>query len=151
MLVNHSFTHDTALGDDPSIAHARREVTEMDALLNAEIGDWGPRWFRPSGRGGELGAHIFSPPAVCELQSLGYSVLLWNSVPRDWEDPAGWVETALRTINSQAHTVLVLHDLNTGAMEHLPKFLDTLLEQRHTVTTALPSDCVPIKRRENLA
>lgn len=148
ILVNHSFTHGRALGDDPSAAHAAREVTEMDALLGAEIGDWGPRWFRPFGRGGDLGQHIFSPPAVQALQALGYSVLLWNSVPRDWVDPVGWAETALRTINSQEHTVLVLHDLDTGAMEHLPMFLDALLAQGHTITTELPIDCVPMMSGE---
>jgi len=143
-LVNHSFTHGVALGDDISDVHASHEVTDMHDLLEEKLGDWGIRWFRPFGRGGELGKHIFSVPAVQQLQALEYSVLLWNSVPRDWEDIDGWLETALADIDNQDHTVVVLHDLNTGAMKHLPRFLDTLLERGDTITTELPAACTPI-------
>lgn len=149
-LVNHSFTHGVALGDDASLSHATHEVTDMHALLADKLGNWGERWFRPFGRGGEIGEHIFSQPAVHQLQSLDYSVLLWNSVPRDWEDQDGWVETALKDIDSQDHTVIVLHDLNTGAMEHLPLFLDTLLERGDTITTALPDSCTPMVNGKQL-
>lgn len=144
-LVNHSLTHTTALGDDPSPSHATREVCEMDALLDDTLGDWGEKWFRPSGRGGELGKHVFSKPALDQLQALRYSLLLWNCVPRDWEDHTGWVDTALQAIDSQDHTVIVLHDLDTGAMDLLPHFLDTLLARGDIFTTTLPIDCVPMR------
>lgn len=144
-IVNHSLTHGTALGDDPSLLHATREVTDMHALMAAKLGAWGEPWFRPFGRGGVLGRHVLSEPAVEQLRSLGYSVLLWNCVPRDWEDRRGWVDTALKQIDSQDHTVVVLHDLDTGAMDHLPRFLDALAARGDTVTTAVPDDCVPMR------
>ena len=106
-LVNHSYTHDVALGDDPTVAHARREIADTHALMNDKLGNWGRHWFRPFGRGGEWGEHLLSQPAVKELQAHSYSVLIWNCVPRDWEDPTGWVETALTEIEAQDHTVLV--------------------------------------------
>ncbi len=149
-LVNHSFTHGVALGDDPSLVHATREVTDMHSLLDNKLGDWGARWFRPFGRGGALGRHVLSTHAVDELQSLDYSLLLWNCVPRDWEDKNGWVDTALKEIDLQDHTVIVLHDLNTGAMDHLPQFLDALLERGETITTTLPDDCVPMRNGEQV-
>ena len=144
-LVNHSLTHGVALGDDPSSTHARAEVTEMHSLMADTIGSWGDAWFRPFGRGGEIGPHIFSEAAVQELGSHDYSVLLWNSVPRDWEQPKNWVDQALEDISQQDHTVVVLHDLPTGAMLELPRFLDAVLEAGHEVTLDLPDDCVPMR------
>lgn len=143
-LVNHSLSHGVALGDDPSPEHAIREVTDMHTLMRETLGNWGDPWFRPFGRGGEIGAHILSEAAVSELAKLEYSVLLWNNVPRDWEDTRGWVETALHDIKANDHTVVVLHDLNTGAMDELPGFLDSLLELGYEVTNTFPRDCVPM-------
>lgn len=145
LLVNHSLTHGVALGDDPSASHARREIAQMHALMTESLGDWGESRFRPFGRGGELGQHIFSPAAVAELSRLNYSVVLWNCVPRDWEDPRGWVETALEQIEGSTHAVVVLHDLATGAMDQLPRFLDALLMRQADITMTLPDDCVPMR------
>jgi peptidoglycan/xylan/chitin deacetylase (PgdA/CDA1 family) len=144
-LVNHSLTHGTALGDDPGTEHARREIRDMHLLLDDTLGASGDRWFRPFGRGGEIGTHILSQPAVSELHALGYSLLLWNCVPRDWEDITGWVDVALRTISANDHTVVVLHDLDTGAMDALPGFLDALLGRGDRFSLDLPRSCVPIR------
>lgn len=144
-LVNHSLTHNIALGDNPCFAHASREIKAAHSLLNDQLGDWGEHWFRPFGRGGEMGRHLLSKHAVQDLETLDYSLLLWNSVPRDWEDTHGWVNTALNDIEAQGHTVIVLHDLNTGAMDQLGKFLDALLERGDIVTQDLPANCVPMR------
>lgn len=145
-LVNHSLTHVTALGDDPSVDHARAEVLEMHNLLEDLVGEWGEQWFRPFGRGGSLGPRIFSQASLQLFADLDYSVMLWNSVPRDWEDIDGWVESALSDIDTLRHTVVVLHDLPTGAMAHLPRFLDLVEQRGIEITAELPHDCVPIRR-----
>ena len=145
VLVNHSLTHGVALGDDPSPEHAAREIKDAHDVLAAKLPAWPPRWFRPFGRGGELGPHLLSRTGMAHFADLGYSVLLWNSVPRDWEDPDGWVETALAQLRALDHAVVVLHDLATGAMDHLGYFLDEMLTH-HQTTMALPHDCVPIER-----
>lgn len=145
VLVNHSLTHRVPLGDDPSPAHAAREVSDMHDLMENLLDREGERWFRPFGRGGVLGNHVLSVPAVQELRRLEYSVLLWNSVPRDWVEPDGWVENALSDIEANDHTVVVLHDLATGAMDHLPRFLETLLQRGDEITTELPNSCVPMR------
>lgn len=144
-IVNHSMTHKTPLGDDPSAAHAQREVVDADLLLSTEVGQWGTPWFRPFGRGGLLGPHVFSEAALEVFRARGYSVVLWNSVPRDWEDTTGWVETALADIARQDHTVVVLHDVPTGAMDHLERFLDELDARDVEVTLDLADDCVPMR------
>ena len=147
-IVNHSMTHQVPLGDDPSADHAYREIVEAGGVLDEAVGQWGARWFRPFGRGGLLGPHVFSDPALALFREHGYSVVLWNSVPRDWEDHEGWVDTALRDIDGHDHTVVVLHDLPTGAMEHLPRFLDEVAARDVEVTLDLPPDCVPVASGE---
>ena len=147
-IVNHSLTHHRPLGDDPSDQHAQREIVEMHSLMDDTLGDWGDRWFRPFGRGGELGPHLFSDASLATLTELSYSVLLWNSVPRDWEDPLGWVETALADVITQDHTVLVLHDLPTGAMNRLPEFLDKVDQLGVEITNDVPDECVLMRSGE---
>ena len=49
--------------------------------------------------------------------------VLWNAIPRDWADPDGWAEVALEQCLAQPRTLLVLHDLPTGAMRHLGGFI----------------------------
>ncbi|MGB7183974.1 MAG: polysaccharide deacetylase family protein [Burkholderiaceae bacterium] len=143
-IVNHSMNHKTPLGEDLSAAHAQTEVRNMHDLMNTELGDWGELWFRPFGRGGALGPHVFSQAAVNELTAMQYSVLMWNNVPRDWVDPDGWVETALEKIARTEHTVIVLHDLPTGAMDHLPRFIEELNSRSIEITSEVPADCVPM-------
>ncbi|MEM7018256.1 MAG: polysaccharide deacetylase family protein [Pseudomonadota bacterium] len=145
-LVNHSLTHQVPLGNDASVEHATREIREMHELMETSLGNWGEYWFRPFGRGGQLGPHLFSQAALNIFEELNYSALLWNSVPRDWEDTNGWVETALKDVEANEHTVVVLHDLPTGAMTQLPRFLDELERLNVLVTDALPADCIPIRK-----
>lgn len=144
-LVNHSLTHTTPLGECASETHARAEIHDMHTLMHTLLGEWGELWFRPFGREGALGPHVFSPAALAQFRALEYSVMLWNSVPRDWVDPVGWVDRALGEIAARDHTLVVLHDIDSGAMKHLPRFLDTLLDQGVTFTFELPSDCVPVR------
>ncbi len=54
--------------------------------------------------------------------------VLWNAVPRDWEDPRGWAEVALAQCLAQPWTLLVLHDLPTGAMGRLDIFIERVLD-----------------------
>ena len=55
------------------------------------------------------------------------------------------MSTALDHTAAQRHTVIVLHDLDTGAMAHLEEFLDASLARGDVFTTELPSDCVPMR------
>jgi len=100
--------------------------------------------FRPNG-GGVSGPHLLSAAAANYLATQGYTVVTWNSVPRDWEAPsAGWVDRALRDIRRQDWTLLVLHDRgDTGAMDHLPRFLEAALKETEVVSD-FPPDCMPM-------
>lgn len=137
-IGNHTLTHTTPLGDDPDADYARREIDEAQALIGDLAHD--RRWFRPAGGGGHIGPHLFSPAAADILRAGGYTCVLWSSVPRDWEDPVGWVDTALAHVDRLDHAVVVLHDLPTGAMDALPKFLDALADQEVEIVQEFPPD-----------
>ncbi|MFB9466692.1 polysaccharide deacetylase family protein [Streptomyces cinereospinus] len=141
---NHSMTHTTSPGESPGWETVQREISDMQQLLGSLAGD--EKLFRPFGGGGHLGPHLFSEEAVEHLTAEQYTVALWNSVPRDWEDPDGWCERALLDIQRRPWMLLVLPDVAADAMKHLPTFLDRVLESQVEITPDLPADCVPIRR-----
>jgi peptidoglycan-N-acetylglucosamine deacetylase len=141
---NHTMTHDLPLGVDSSPGTLRREIGATQEMLAWNDGQ--ERLFRPAGSGGALDRRLFSPPAVDYLTEHGYSVVLWNSVPRDWEAPDTWVEAALADVARQDWTVMVLHDLPTGAMDHLPAAIDAIREGGAQFEQSFPESCVPIVR-----
>jgi peptidoglycan/xylan/chitin deacetylase (PgdA/CDA1 family) len=139
-IGNHTMTHSVPFGDGGDA------VSEIDATQEL-IGDFAhsSRWFRPFGRGGVLDERLLSDIAVAHLQDGGYSCVLWNSVPRDWEDPEAWIDRALADVEANEWTVVVLHDLPTGAMTALPRFLDELESRGAEIVQDFPDTCVPIR------
>jgi peptidoglycan/xylan/chitin deacetylase (PgdA/CDA1 family) len=139
-IGNHTYTHSAPFGaQDAATARAEIERTEglLDGLAHPD------RLFRPMGGGGKLDRRLFSRPALDALAAGGYSVVLWDRLPRDWEDPDGWVDRALELPGS----VLVLHDVATGAMDHLERFLDRAQEAGIEFEQDL-SACMPVRRGE---
>lgn len=147
-IGNHTQSHTVELGatDDPG-APAAEIGAAQDAL--AELAD-PERLFRPYGAGGVLGPRLLSPAAVDYLCRGGFTCVLWNSVPRDWEDPEGWPERALDDALDRAWTLVVLHDVPTGAMKALPRFLDRALDAGLEIVQDFPEACVPIRRGERV-
>ena len=142
-IGNHTLTHTVELGASADESAPAREIGAAQDALGALAAP--ERWFRPYGAGGVLGPRLFSPAAVRYLTEGAYSCVLWNSVPRDWENPAGWPERALADLERQDWTLVVLHDIPSGAMRALPSFLDGVLERDVEITHELPPACVPIR------
>jgi peptidoglycan-N-acetylglucosamine deacetylase len=88
------------------------------------------------------------PLVVDYLTGHQHSCVLWNAIPRDWADPDGWADRALEQCRSQPWTLLVLHDLPTGAMNHLERFLDRAARAGARFHQDFPLDCVPIRSGE---
>jgi hypothetical protein len=103
------------------------------------------RWFRPFGGGGNLDDRLLKPSVVEHLAAGGYSCVLWNAIPRDWNDPDGWVDRALTQCRVQAWSLMVLHDLPGGAMRHLESFLDRAADAGAHFRQEFPENCVPIR------
>jgi peptidoglycan/xylan/chitin deacetylase (PgdA/CDA1 family) len=136
-IGNHTLTHPRPLGETRD---ARAEIEAAQAELGALAHP--DRLFRPSGAGGAIEPGLLSRDAVDALLAGGYTCVLWNAVPGDWEDQ-GWVETALRQVNEHEWTLLVLHDVAGAAAERLEEFLDRVDAD---FRQDFPPDCVPIRR-----
>lgn len=142
-IGNHTYTHLVPLGQSRESGAAVREIQRTDSLL----GDLAhPRlFFRPFGNGGDLTSGLLNREALSYLQSRGHTCVLWNAVPEDWIYPTGWVERALGLCFAHEHSVLVLHDLPTGAMSYLDEFLDRSRARGAVFTQEFPRDCVLIE------
>jgi peptidoglycan-N-acetylglucosamine deacetylase len=148
-IGNHTMTHSTPLGRVSDSAKVIDEILDTQALI-AELAH-PDRLFRPFGGGGELGPHLLSEAAVEVLKNEKMTCVLWNAIPRDWEDPRGWAEVALAQCLAQPWTLLVLHDLPTGAMGRLRIFIDRVLDHGGRFRQDFPRECVPIVRGEVVA
>lgn len=143
-IGNHTWTHSIPLGrrSEPDIAEVEigRTQEQMGDLVHPD------HFFRPFGGGGLIGPHLMNEGVLSFLQAGGYTCVLWNSIPRDFADPDGWVETALAQCEAQPWTLMVLHDLPNGATRHLPRFLDAVVARGGRIRQDFPPDCVPITR-----
>lgn len=144
-IGNHTMYHQVPLGEAPQpAAAALEEIDGTQALLGDLIHP--DRLFRPFGRGGALGPHLLSRAALDRLVAGAYTVVLWNSIPRDWAEPDTWVETALAHCRAQPWTLMVLHDLPTGAMRHLARFIGLARDAGAQFRQDFPPACVPLAR-----
>jgi peptidoglycan-N-acetylglucosamine deacetylase len=143
-IGNHTRTHLTRLGDIDNDAAAL--VREIDGCQKELDGLGAARLFRPYGRGGTIDEHLLGPNGLAYLAKTGYTCVLWNSVPRDWERPTDWVEEALKQIAAQTWSLVVLHDTGTGAMRQLPAFLAALADAEVEVVTGFPPSCLVLER-----
>jgi peptidoglycan/xylan/chitin deacetylase (PgdA/CDA1 family) len=147
-IGNHTMTHSTPLGRMTDPARVIAEIVEAQALIDELAHP--DRLFRPFGGGGELGPHLLNAAALDVLKREKMTCVLWNAIPRDWENPRGWAEVALAQCLAQPWTLLVLHDLPTGAMGRLKIFIERLRDHGAEFRQDFPPQCVPIRRGEVL-
>ncbi|WP_213955568.1 polysaccharide deacetylase family protein [Variovorax sp. dw_954] len=143
-IGNHTYTHDVPLGETTDPDAPLKEIGRTQDLIGRIAHP--DRLFRPFGGGGVLGTHLLSPEAFELLKTNRYTCVFWNSIPRDWEDPDGWVETALAQARRLEWALTVLHDYETGAMRNLEAYLDKALAEGFTFRQEFPPDCVPMVR-----
>jgi peptidoglycan-N-acetylglucosamine deacetylase len=145
-IGNHTMNHLHQFGDVDDRTYAVGEIDAAQAVIGDLAGE--ERLFRPYGGGGVLSRRVLTQEAVSHLQEGGYTCVLWNSVPRDWERPDEWIEPCLRDVEQNDWTVVVVHDQATGAMRHLPRLLESLHEREIEIRQDFPDSCVPIRRGE---
>jgi peptidoglycan-N-acetylglucosamine deacetylase len=140
-IGNHTWSHSLPFG----LMAADAARSEFDRTQQA-IGELvhRHRFFRPYGQGGNLDNRLLSRPAVEHLARQQATVVLWSALPRDWQDPDGWVDRALDQIAAQPWSLMVLHDLPTGAMRHLGRFLELVAERGGRIRQDFPPDCMPM-------
>ena len=140
LVGNHSATHTIALGELGDDHAIDLEIDGCERLLDGLRSV--PPLFRPFGNGGALDHRLLDRHAVKRLNEGGYRTVLWNCVPHDWDDPTGWVDTAIEHVKSTAHTVIVLHDTPNSCADRLPELLDRLAALDVLYTQDIPDTCV---------
>jgi peptidoglycan-N-acetylglucosamine deacetylase len=141
-IGNHTFSHAAPLGEryepDAAAAEIGRAQDLIGELAHAR------RYFRPNGGGGHLDRRLLSNVALDYLVAGRFTCVLWNAVPGDWREPDAWKERALKACEARAWALLVLHDLPTGAMRHLKRFLDEVDHRGGKIQQEFPPECVPL-------
>jgi peptidoglycan-N-acetylglucosamine deacetylase len=148
-IGNHTMTHSQPLGRITDPARSIAEIVDAQALIGELAHP--DRLFRPFGGGGEIGRHLLNEASLNVLKEERMTCVLWNAIPRDWADPRGWAEVALSQCLAQPWTLLVLHDLPTGAMGRLKIFIDRVLDHGGEFRQDFPPQCVPLRRGEPTA
>lgn len=143
-IGNHSMTHRVPLGDNSRPDAVAREIVAAQEVI-------GPlahpdKFFRPFGGGGHLDRRLLTPAARDYLIREEFTCVLWNVVPRDWEDAEAWVDRALQACMAEPQVLLVLHDYLLAAMNNLDGFIQQLKDQGHSIAQEFPAVCVPIVR-----
>jgi peptidoglycan/xylan/chitin deacetylase (PgdA/CDA1 family) len=141
-IGNHTWSHVTPLGQLTDVNETEAEI----ARTQAEIGSLAhPRkFFRPFGGGGNLDERLLNAAALDLLKRERFTCVLWNSIPRDWEDTDGWVARALSQAVVQPWTLAVLHDLPTGAMKNLDRFIGEAKDRGARFRQDFPPECLPL-------
>jgi len=139
---NHSLTHSIPLGRLQDPAQAVGEISQTQARLEA-LGVT-TKYFRPFGGGGHINPDLLHPACIDHLAREGYTCVLWNCVPRDWEAPSEWAGRALADLTARPWTVLVIHDKPNGAMDHLCEFILRARALGAEFTAEFPAECTPI-------
>lgn len=142
-IGNHTFNHIVPLGLSLEKGVATSEIERTEQL----IGDLAHprRFFRPFGGGGQLGPGLFNREALRHLQDNAYTCVLWNVIPEDWKRPEGWVERGLALSFAQSHALVVLHDLPTGAMRELDRFISAARDRGAIFQQEFPASCLPLE------
>ncbi len=143
-IGNHTWSHTTPLGEMVDAAESIDEIARTETALGAVADP--QKLFRPFGRRGARGPHLLSKASFRYLIAEQYTCVLWNCVPRDWNDDNGWVDRAMTQIDSQASPLLVLHDIAGAAARRLDDFLVAALGAGHCFVTDVPDSEIIIDR-----
>jgi peptidoglycan/xylan/chitin deacetylase (PgdA/CDA1 family) len=152
-IGNHSYNHVYSLGDiDRADAFDVEVTSTFDVLGDLAHPD---RLFRPFCNAGRLDDRVFKRVDVDRMLSSGCTCVLFNSIPRDWNDGTGWVQRALDDIETRPWSTVVLHDIpgypdgvDERPMRRLDDFIVAARDAGHEFVQAYSPDCVLAERGE---
>lgn len=145
-IGNHTWSHPAPFGQWADRQDPTSEIVRTQDLMGSLAHP--DRFFRPPGGGGYLDRRLLSAKALRCIRSQGMTLVLWNAIPRDWEDPDNWPAAGLEQCRRNERSLMVLHDTDTGAMRNLPRFIGSVLDAGGRFRQRFPPDCVPILRGE---
>lgn len=145
LVGNHTWSHSLPFGESTRPGFARSEILRTQETIRqfATV----PPLFRPIGAapGAIVDDRLLNDEALQTLVDGGFTTVLWNVVPHDWERPHDWTEGAIESCRVVEHAVVVLHDGYPDGMDLLPGFLDDLLAEGTEFRTDFPVSCTPIR------
>jgi peptidoglycan/xylan/chitin deacetylase (PgdA/CDA1 family) len=147
-IGNHTFFHAYSLGDidrdDAVEFEFEPTFVALGKLADPE------RLVRPYCYGGVLDQRVFKTADVEAIRAAGYTCVLYNSVPHDWEG-GDWDQRALDDLPKRDWTTMVLHDVawNPGGPADQPiaklgNFIKAAKAAGYEFTQAFSPDAVPI-------
>jgi peptidoglycan/xylan/chitin deacetylase (PgdA/CDA1 family) len=142
-IGNHTFSHSVPLGESSDPVLPQAEIGRLHDIIAPYVAGR-PKLFRPHGRMGAIGPHLLSTHARDYLVENAYTCVIWNSLPRDWENRDNWDAIALNQCLSQDWSVVVVHDHRLGAVTRLPHFIDLIQQHGGRFRQDFPGSCTPI-------
>lgn len=142
-IGNHTYTHETPLGRQKGADVAEREIARTERLIGSLAHP--DKFFRPFGGGGAIGQHLLSSDVLQHLQAEQYTCVLWNVIPRDWEDGETWPERAMALMLDQAESLVVLHDIAGLQISQLERFIGLVRDGGGRFEQQFPRECVPFR------
>lgn len=139
LIGNHTWSHSVAFGDQPDAAFARSEIDRTQALIGEFAGQ--EKLFRPFGKYGLLGRHLFSRSALSYLREQSYTTISWTAVPGDWYRP-DWDRDFETQFAAQDWSVVVLHDFEDACLARLPDFIARLQDRGVELRQDFPESVV---------
>ncbi len=115
-IGNHTFSHPSLT--KLTAAEVEEEILKTENLLGGLLGEH--KLIRPP-----FGAHNQVVDAI--FQRLGYTSVLWNVDPRDWDkefQPTGWIDSAVEQISKRAHSTMLTHDIHKSTVDNFKTFID---------------------------
>lgn len=143
-IGNHSWSHPAPFGACRDRRQVESQILRTERLLSPLARP--ERLFRPPGDGGRLDNRLLSEAAIRLMREQAITCVLWNVVPRDWEQPDRWVDRAIDMCVRRPWSLVVLHDTGTGAMDRLSGYLDRVRETGGGFRQDFPPECVPIRK-----
>lgn len=142
-IGNHSYHHAVPFGLVEQPEEAVKEILATDALLGELAGS--ERLFRPFGRG-IVGPHLLNRRVWDLLVQRQFTCVLWNCLVREQTMTESWMRPALQMCEQHPWSVVVLHDIPTGAMRRLPEFLQMLTDRGVEFSQDFPDECAPLRK-----
>ena len=126
-IANHTYAHQVLvypLTDEDII----REIQAASNAIQSITGERPPRMVRPPG--GRIDSEL---PRIAA--GLGYSLMLWDVDPRDWEiRDADHVYEFIMS-NVEHGSIIVLHDTHVSTAEAMERAVPSLIQQGFELVT----------------